>query len=245
MKNIQIVALTLVSLSVMSLGCGTSPSAPSAVPAPPSAPAGASSVAPAAAVTSSNPSLTVSPIAGVVGEEIRICGAGFVSGVTVKFDGVAARVVAVHPAGTTIYVTTPAHPAGAVDLVVTNPGGTSSTLAGGYTFVPLEEFSVTASQTVVAPGGALTVKWGAPHGRSCLGGGDWIALYRVEDSDLTTATNGHSDLWYDHLCGGTSGTLALTAPAQPGQYDFRYLVGGRDVAVARSTPVTVSASAAQ
>ena len=77
------------------------------------------------------------------------------------------------------------------------------------------------------------------------GGGDWIALYRVEDSDLTTATNGHSDLWYDHLCGGTSGTLALTAPAQPGQYDFRYLVGGRDVAVARSTPVTVSASAAQ
>ena len=53
--------------------------------------------------------------------------------------------------------------------------------------------------------------------------------------------NGHSDLWFEHLCGATSGTSTLSAPPQPGQYEFRYMVG--DTAVARSGPVTVSASA--
>jgi IPT/TIG domain-containing protein len=235
MKNTHIIILSFVAIVVISLGCGTPPSAPSSLAAPVAAPAAAA----ATAVPPTTGAFTVSPMAGPIGEEIRILGAGFVPGATVTLDGMAARVVAVHPAGTTIYVTTPAHAAGTVDVVVTN-AGTSVTLAGGYTFVPVDVFSVTASPSVVTPGGAMTVKWVAPIGRSCLGGGDYVALYRLEDGDLTTSSNGHSDLWYDHLCGATSGTKALTAPTQPGQYDFRYMVGGRDTAVARTNPITVS-----
>src|SRR5438093_7939270 len=55
------------------------------------------------------------------------------------------------------------------------------------------------------------------------------------------AANGHSDLWFTHLCGATSGTSTLNAPTDPGEYEFRYMVG--DAAVARSNPVTASAAA--
>ena len=84
------------------------------------------------------------------------------------------------------------------------------------------------------------MSWVAPSGRGCIGGGDWVALFRVGDPDITGAANGHSDLWFEHLCGATSGTSTLSAPPQPGQYEFRYMVG--DTAVARSNAVTVNAS---
>ena len=80
------------------------------------------------------------------------------------------------------------------------------------------------------------MSWVAPSGRGRIGGGDWVAIFKVGDPDATGAANGHSDLWFDHLCAATSGTLTLSAPTQPGQYEFRYIVG--DTAVARSSPVT-------
>jgi len=104
----------------------------------------------------------------------------------------------------------------------------------------LQGFSVTASPNFVTPGGQLTMSWVAPSGQGCNGGGDWIAIYRVGDPDITGAANGHSDFWYDHVCGATSGTSKMNAPTQPGQYEFRYMIG--DIAVARSGPVTVDAS---
>jgi hypothetical protein len=91
---------------------------------------------------------------------------------------------------------------------------------------------------VVAAGGELTVSFEAPAGRGCNGGGDWIAIYRVGDPDQTGARNGHSDLWYDHVCGATSGTWKLAAPMQPGVYEFRFMVG--DAAVARSNSIAVT-----
>ena len=107
--------------------------------------------------------------------------------------------------------------------------------------VTLEGISLTASPSLVTSGDQLTMNWVAPSGRGCNGGGDWVALFKVGDPDNTGAANGHSDLWFEHLCGATSGTSTLSAPPQPGQYEFRYMVGS--TAVARSGPVTVSASA--
>ena len=85
------------------------------------------------------------------------------------------------------------------------------------------------------------MSWVAPSGRGCIGGGDWVALFGLGDPDDTGAANGHSDLWFEHLCGATSGTSTLSAPPQPGEYEFRYMVG--DTSVARSNPVTVKPSA--
>jgi len=227
MRKTQI-ALTLLQLSG-SIGCGTSsPSRPSLLTPP---------AASTAAATSQKAPFTVSPTAGLVGEEISILATGFVRGVTVKLDGIEAHVVAVHPAGTTVYVTTPEHAPGVVDVVVSNPGSPSLTLIGGYTFVPADAFSVSASPNLVTAGGQLKISWVAPEGRGCNGGGDWVAIFKIGDPDVTGAKNGHSDLWYDHLCGAAHGTLSLKAPAEPGLYEFRFMVG--DTSVARSNPVAI------
>lgn len=105
-----------------------------------------------------------------------------------------------------------------------------------------DSISLTASPSLVASGEQLTVSWVGPSGRGCIGGGDWIAIYRVGDPDVSGAANGHSDLWFVHVCGATSGTATLKAPLQPGEYEFRFMEG--DTAVARSSPVTVSAAIA-
>ena len=65
---------------------------------------------------------------------VTITGAGFVSGAAVSFDGLPATYVTV-TSDSSIVATTPAHAAGAVDVLVTNPDGQSGTLASGYTYV--------------------------------------------------------------------------------------------------------------
>ena len=108
--------------------------------------------------------------------------------------------------------------------------------------VPLEGISLVATPTVVLTGEPLTIAWTGPAGRGCIGGGDWIALYRVGDPDETGATNGHSDIWFEHLCGAASGTFRLAVPPflAAGAYEFRYMVSAGSVA--RSNPVTVDAA---
>lgn len=111
--------------------------------------------------------------------------------------------------------------------------------AGASPAPSIESVSLTASPSRVGTGDQITITWLAPAGRGCVGGGDWIAIYKVGDPDKTGAANGHSDLWYDHVCGAVTGTWTLSAPLQPGNYEFRYMVG--DTAVARSNAVTVGA----
>ena len=71
------------------------------------------------------------PAAGGTG--VTITGANFVSGATVTFGGTAATSVVVTNS-TTITATTPAHAAGAVNVVVTNPDTQTGTLTNGFTY---------------------------------------------------------------------------------------------------------------
>jgi hypothetical protein len=85
-----------------------------------------------------NPAPTVTgigPSSGTVsgGTLVSITGTGFLSGATVKFGGTAATGVSV-ASSTSITATTPAHAAGAVDVVVTNTDSQSGILSGGYTY---------------------------------------------------------------------------------------------------------------
>ncbi len=85
-----------------------------------------------------NPAPTVrgiGPSSGTVsgGTSVSITGTGFLSGATVKFGGTAATGVSV-ASSTSITATTPAHAAGAVDVVVTNTDSQSGILSGGYTY---------------------------------------------------------------------------------------------------------------
>jgi hypothetical protein len=214
---------SLVALAGLSLECGESPSSPTPV-----------SSAPAPLTLPGVTLRTLDPMSGPTagGDFLRLFGGGFQTGATVTLGGVAAQVMKV--TGTIIDIRTPEHSAGTVDVIVTNPGGERAVLSDSYIF---GVFTVTASPSLVAPGASLTMSWTMPPGRNCNGGGDWIAIYKVGDPDETGAANGHSDLWYDHVCGATSGTRTLSAPVQPGEYEFRFMLG--DTSFARSNRVTV------
>jgi hypothetical protein len=209
---------SLLGFLTITAGCGASPTAP--VPVTNSG-------------LAASPGPATSPSHGLLGDVVRVFGEGFLPGATVTFDGLAARIIGT--TSTIITVAIPAHSPGVVDIVVTNPGGATLTVTGAFTY---DSVLLTASPSVVRIGGQLDVEWLAPAGRGCLGGGDWIAVYKVGDPDKTGAANGHSDLWYDHVCGVAHDHFTLPAPLQPGNYEFRYLVG--DTAVARSNPVEVS-----
>jgi hypothetical protein len=74
-----------------------------------------------------------------------IRGTGFQAGTRVTLGGVVLASELRGPAaiaGTLLYVETPAHVAGAVDLVVTNPDGQTDVLVGGFTYAAPASFAV-------------------------------------------------------------------------------------------------------
>ncbi|HSB75240.1 MAG TPA: IPT/TIG domain-containing protein [Terriglobales bacterium] len=87
---------------------------------------------------SPNPAPTVSSISPVSGPTgggtaVTISGSNFVSGASVSLGGTAASNV-VFVNSSTLTATTPAHAAGAVNVVVTNPDAQSGTLTNGFTY---------------------------------------------------------------------------------------------------------------
>jgi hypothetical protein len=174
-------------------------------------------------VTSITPNTGSTAFAGTV----TIRGTGFVSGATVTLGGPATNVSV--PNSTTITATAPARDAGTVDVLVTNPGGQSARLAASFTYVD-GTYTLAPSEHTVAPGGQLSISWTAPRG----GVWDWIGLFKLGDP----STNYESG-WWKYTDGARSGTFTLTAPTQPGQYEFRYLLDDGFVDTVRSSPVTV------
>jgi hypothetical protein len=106
-------------------------------------------------VTSVTPN--AGPVAG--GTSVTITGTNFINPVGVTFGGVAATNV-VFVNSTSVTATSPAHAAGAVDVVVTNQGicgGTSGTLPSGFTYQ--------AAAAVASPGPTVS-----PLGLAALAG---------------------------------------------------------------------------
>jgi len=79
---------------------------------------------------------SVFPNVGVLNTatDVRITGLGFAAGATVTIGGAATNVIVVSSA--VITATTPIHSDGKTDVIVTNPGGESASLAGGFTYLP-------------------------------------------------------------------------------------------------------------
>ena len=127
---------------------------------------------------------------------------------------------------TSIMILPPAHDPGPVDVVITNPGGSSWTQRAGYTY---QSATLTAGAAVVEAGRPLTVSWLVPPGQSTE---DAIGFFRVEDPNW-------KPVWTELTIGASSGTLTLSAPHLPGEYDFRYIVDGHGNDAVRSSPVTV------
>lgn len=105
----------------------------------------------------------IGPVAGRPAEPtvVRIRGDGFQPGATVSFDGRATP--ATVESGHSILTTAPPHPAGAIDVVVTNPDGRVSRLEKAFTYV---EGLLTSGDITLEPGGSVTATLD-PFERTC------------------------------------------------------------------------------
>ena len=125
----------------------------------------------------------ISPNSGTAsgGAAVTITGTGFQSGATVTIGGAAATAVTV-VSNTSITAKTPAHAAGAADVVVKNTDNQTGGLSGGYTYT-----SGTGGGGSGAPAGATlyddfskgsldTSKW-IPSNWSAPGGGSFVPSY--------------------------------------------------------------------
>jgi hypothetical protein len=94
------------------------------------------------------------------GNRITVNGNGFNRGAVVSVGGTLCTTIIVLNSGTTITATTPAHPLGSADVVVTNIDGQSSTLSGGFNYVaapPPSVSSVVPNSGSVAGGSGITI----------------------------------------------------------------------------------------
>jgi len=109
---------------------------------------------------------TIVPDSGLStgGIQVQITGTGFVNGATVSFDGVPAPITSI--TGTSITAITPAHVAGAVNIVVTNRNNLSGALANGFTYIaPLTLIGITPNIGAISGGQTVTIT-----GRGILSG---------------------------------------------------------------------------
>jgi hypothetical protein len=154
-------SLVVLSVTWAIAGCSESPAGPSPFPS-----------------TQASPAVTqVVPSTGSVGggASVKIVGTGFLPGMVVTFNGIKAtgRFDTRDGSFSTLYTEAPAHGAGTVDLVVTNPDGRSHRLASGFTYVPQESFE-------------LTGNWG---GYTLNGEDTWVE-FEIRDSKLVSASCG-------------------------------------------------------
>jgi hypothetical protein len=108
---------------------------------------------------------TVSPTTGTTagGTVVTITGTGFQSGATVTFGGTAASSVTFN-SSTKLTATAPAHAAGSVSVVVTNPGGLNATKNPAYFYSPPPASSdfYTVTPCRVLDTRNATGTWGGP-----------------------------------------------------------------------------------
>ncbi len=179
----------------------------------------------------------VAPAFARSGSTVRISGAGFGAGATVTMGGGLAQILS--STFSTIDVIAPDHDGGSVDVVVTNPGGRSVMLTGGFRFTTV---TITVSADVVTAGSELAVSWNVPdqgEPPTVRGAEDYISLWNIDTGKF---------IWAQETTGTPSGTRTLNAPKEPGHYEFQYkdfndLRNPYDRIMGRSGVITVTAAA--
>lgn len=137
---------------------------------------------------------SVSPSSGTIagGVQVTINGTSFVSGATVKFDGVNATGVS-FVSGSQLTATTPAHAAGAVTVQVTNPDNQTGSRATGFTFTTPPAPNITSISPTSGPttGGTVVMVNGSNFvtGASVkFGSGNGTSVQFVSASQMRATT---------------------------------------------------------
>jgi len=125
----------------------------------------ASPVAPTAAVAPSGPTLTVTALSVSVGSTaggtpMKITGTGLERGASVTFGSATVTSRSYDPRdvpGTSLVIDTPAHAAGLVDMIITNPNRQTFRFNQGYEYVPQESFDFNGEWDGVTTNGTDTL----------------------------------------------------------------------------------------
>jgi hypothetical protein len=142
------------------------------------------------------PSITsLTPTSGTAsgGTSVTITGVNFATGAKVTFDGTAGTSVVVVSA-TTITVTTPAHSAGAVSVVVTNADGQSATLTNGFTYTAPAPAIKSISPTSGTRSGGTTVTISGTNfvsGAKVTFGGTAATVRSISGTSVSVRTPAH------------------------------------------------------
>lgn len=150
------------------------------------------------------------------GTNVMIFGTGFNGATAVTFGGVAATTYTVLSA-TQISATTPPHASGAVDVIITIPGG-AVTGTGAYTYLPAPTFSGISPETGSSVGGTSVTISGTGFTDATavmFGGSAAMDLIVVSDTTITATTPAQSAGAVD---------LTITAPGgsvtEPGAFTY-------------------------
>jgi hypothetical protein len=168
---------------------------------------------------------SVTPSSGLPSDRIRIAGTGFAPGATVTLAGLQATNATITPTSISVTLVKMPQVSEPVDVVVTNPGGQTATLARGFSY---DRVTLTVSPESGSTGEIFTVSWA---GVTSLRIDDWVGLFLPGDVNT-------SYLSYEYTNGRQSGAVTFRAQ-QPGQYQFRYLLNDGYDDAARSAIVTV------
>jgi hypothetical protein len=200
--------------------------------------------------TGANPAPTVTLITPNTGSTaggtpVTITGTGFVAGATVSLGGTSATGVVVVSA-TSITATTPAHAAGAVNVVVTNSDGQSSLpLTNGYTYTvpnPAPTVSTILPISGSTTGGTPVTITGTgflPSATVSLGGTAATGVVVVSATSITATTPAHAAGAVNVVVTNSDGQSSLPLP---NGYTYTTITGGTIsfVQVAAATPQTPS-----
>jgi acid phosphatase len=170
---------------------------------------------------------SVSPASGPAGggTTVTISGTGFAVGATVTFGGTAATNVNVL-GSTTITAVTPAHTSGAVNVVVTNPGGQSATSTNGYSYAAAPAPTVSGVSPTSGPtagGTSVTISGTnfATGATVTFGGSSATGVIVNNSTTITATTPAHAAGAVDVVVTNSNGqsgsqTSAFTYTAPPG-----------------------------
>jgi hypothetical protein len=195
----------------------------------------------ATAPTVSGISPTNGPIAG--GTAVTITGAGFVSGVTVTIGGTAATGVAFVSA-TSLTATTPAHAAGTVNVVVTNPDSQLGTGTNLFSYLAAPTVNAISPTSGPAAGGTAVTITGTGFiagATVTIGGSSATGVGFVSATSLLATTPAHA--------AGLASVVVTNPDAQTGTGTSLFtFVGGPTVsaisptggALAGGTAVTIT-----
>ncbi|WP_369986802.1 autotransporter domain-containing protein [Pseudomonas xanthosomatis] len=183
---------------------------------------------------------SVSPNTGSTagGTSVTLTGTNFSGATAVTFDGISATGIVVVNA-TTITATTPAHAAGAVNVVVTTPGGTAP-LSNGYTYVTpaptLSNVSPSSGSTAGGTGVTLTGTNFSGATAVTFGGTSATGIVVVNATTITATTPAHAAGAVDVVVTTPGGTGPLVS-------GYTYIAPSPPVAGAVSVTVAANSSA--